>query len=97
MAKLKNDPRAQKLHTVLAENLRLARERPGLDISQDEAARRSRIAANTISRYERGQAVPGIAAIKALADVYGVTVDDLLSDRPSFMTSSPKSHPRATN
>jgi transcriptional regulator with XRE-family HTH domain len=95
VAKTKTDPRAQRLHTILAQNLRQARE-TFAGLSQAAAAQKSRVDANAISRYERADTVPSIAAVKALADAYGVSVDDLLSERPSFLTATRKtSQPRS--
>jgi transcriptional regulator with XRE-family HTH domain len=60
---------------AFAENLkRLRRERY---LSQDELARRSNVARQTIYRYERGSVAPLGRTVRALAEALGVEPQEL--------------------
>ena len=47
-------------------------------MSQEELAERIGVSRQTLSKYETGESLPDIEKCKALADVFGVTVDDLI-------------------
>lgn len=48
-------------------------------MSQDELADQIQVSRQTLSKYETGESLPDIEKCKKLADVFGVTVDDLIS------------------
>ena len=48
-------------------------------MSQDELADQIHVSRQTLSKYETGESLPDIEKCKKLADVFGVTVDDLIS------------------
>ena len=48
-------------------------------MSQEELAERIGVSIQTLSKYETGESLPDIEKCKALADVFGITVDDLIS------------------
>ena len=56
--------------------LKGARANAGL--TQDEVAKELKKSKNTIVSYEKGRSVPDIETGKALAKLYGVSVDDLI-------------------
>lgn len=56
--------------------LRAARVNVGL--TQDEVAREVKKSKNTIVSYEKGRSTPDIETGKALARLYGVSVDDII-------------------
>ena len=56
--------------------LRAARVNAGL--TQDEVARKLEKNKNTILNYEKGRSVPDIETGKALARIYGLSVDDII-------------------
>ena len=60
---------------VFAANLRAERAR--LDISQEELAERSGVSTAAGLSYENGAYVPGADKVCALAEVLGVTPNDL--------------------
>ncbi len=60
---------------TLSEKLRDLRQDAG--ISQEEVAGRLFVSRQSISKWENGQAEPGVENLKALADLYGVTLDEL--------------------
>lgn len=57
-------------------NLKLYRKRNGY--TQEQIAEKIGVTRQTVAKWERGEAVPDIENIVALADVYGVTVDSLV-------------------
>ena len=61
---------------TLGENLQGLRRAKGL--SQDEVAQKLFVSRQTISKWELDKAEPGVENLKALADLYGVTVDQLV-------------------
>jgi DNA-binding XRE family transcriptional regulator len=65
--------------------LRAARVNAGL--TQDEVAKEVKKSKNTIVSYEKGRSVPDIETGKALAKLYGMSVDDIIF-LPEDCTSS---------
>lgn len=63
---------------VISKNLVMLRRRDGM--TQSELAQRLNYSDKAVSKWERGESVPDIAVLKALADMYGVTVDYLITD-----------------
>jgi len=49
------------------------------DFSQEELAEKIGVSRQTLSKYETGESLPDIEKCKLLADVFSVTVDDLIS------------------
>lgn len=49
------------------------------DFSQEELADMIGVSRQTLSKYETGESLPDIEKCKRLADVFGVTIDDLIS------------------
>ena len=60
---------------ALASNLRAERAR--CDLSQEELAARSGVSAASLIKYESGEMTPGADKVCALAEVLGVTPNDL--------------------
>ena len=48
-------------------------------MSQEELAEKIGVSRQTLSKYETGESLPDIEKSKSLADVFGITVDDLIS------------------
>ena len=48
-------------------------------MSQEELAEKIGVSRQTLSKYETGESLPDIEKCKALADVFGITIDDLIS------------------
>lgn len=49
------------------------------DYSQEELAEMIGVSRQTLSKYETGESLPDIEKCKLLADVFSVTIDDLIS------------------
>jgi len=66
---------------MLADNLIALRKLNAL--SQEELAEKVGVSRQTLSKYETGESLPDIEKCKALADAFGVTLDDLVNYSPS--------------
>ena len=64
---------------LVAKNLVINRKNKNL--TQMELAEKINYSDKVISKWERGESLPGIEALKILADFYEITVDDLISKR----------------
>lgn len=49
------------------------------NLSQDELAYQIGVSRQTLSKYETGESLPDIEKCKKMADVFGVSVDELIS------------------
>lgn len=76
-AERKKQPPAEPL--PLPEQLRRQRESRGL--TQEAVAASLNISRQAVSKWENGDAEPSTANLLALADLYGVSVDELLRSR----------------
>lgn len=74
------------IKSVIAENIsRLRREN---NMTQIELAERLNYSDKAISKWERGESVPDISVLKAIADLFGVSVDYLISSEHEKITES---------
>ena len=51
--------------------------RVNANLTQTEAANALQISKNTLGNYESGKTIPGIDVAKRMAELYGLTVDDI--------------------
>lgn len=73
----------EELKDIIAHNLVTYRKNAGF--TQQEIADKLNYSDKTVSKWERGEGMPDIAVLKAIADIYGVTVNDFLimpTDKP---------------
>ena len=66
------------LKLIISKNIVILRRRKG--ITQAELAESLNYSDKAVSKWERGESLPDIAVLKAIADMFGVTVDYLISD-----------------
>ncbi len=66
------------LKVTIAKNIQTLRKNMGL--TQIGLAERLNYSDKAVSKWERGESLPDIAVLKELADLFGVSVDYLLSD-----------------
>ncbi len=66
------------LKTVIAQNIQSLRK--GASLTQGELAEKLNYSDKAVSKWERGESVPDVAVLKQIADLFGVTVDYLLTD-----------------
>ena len=72
---------------TLGERLQGLRQRSGL--SQEEVAQKLFLTRQSVSKWENDGAEPGVENLKALARLYGVTVDDLVGAEESPKEEKP--------
>ena len=70
----------------LSENLQRLRKEKGL--SQEDVAQKLFVSRQSVSKWENGNAEPGVENLKALARLYGVTLDKLMGNE-SFSEPAP--------
>lgn len=70
----------------LTEKLIYLRKKHGL--TQQELAEKLHISRQAVSRWEVGDAVPGIDNLKLLAALYGIQIDDLLNHEAADASAS---------
>ncbi len=61
-------------------------------MSQEELAERIGVTRQTLSKYETGESLPDIEKSRAIADVFGITIDELINadDRMLLPGGTPK-------
>lgn len=65
------------IKAIIAENIVQLRRKAGM--TQIELAERLNYSDKAISKWERGESVPDIGVLKSIADMFGVTVDYLIT------------------
>ena len=65
---------------AVAQNITALRTAAGL--TQLERAERLNYSDKAVSKWERGEALPDVVVLKQIGDVFGVTVNDLISSKP---------------
>lgn len=68
------------LKTVISQNLIKYRKAAGL--TQAELAEKINYSDKAVSKWERGDGTPDAMVLKQLAEIFGVTVDDLMNESP---------------
>lgn len=66
------------LKTIIAGNIADLRKKSGM--TQQDLAAKLNYTDKAISKWERGESIPDVLVLKQISDMYGVTVDYLLTD-----------------
>ena len=66
------------LKQIISHNIVMLRK--DLGMTQIELAEKLNYSDKAISKWERGESIPDVTVLKAIADIFGVTVDYLLRD-----------------
>lgn len=66
------------MRTIIARNLHRWRELKRL--KQREVAEMAGVSMKRYQKYEEGRALPSLGVAKSLAEVYGMKVDDLITE-----------------
>ena len=75
------------LKQIIAENISALRREVGM--TQAELAEKLNYTDKAVSKWERGESIPDVAVLKNIADLFGVTVDYLLSEDHGSEESTP--------
>lgn len=78
----------KELKDIIAENLLALRQQK--KITQLEVAERLNYTDKSVSKWERGDVTPPVEVLKALADMYGVSLDYLTTERTGEVVISEK-------
>ena len=70
----------EKLREFFARNL--AHYRKALGLTQSELAEKLNYSDKSISKWERGDGLPDLAVTAQLAEIFGLTVNDLIAEKP---------------
>lgn len=77
---------------TFGERLQALRQRSGM--SQDQLAERLGVSRQAVSRWERDETMPETDKVITMADLFGVTTDDLLRPRPEETEQKAQMPPR---
>ena len=69
---------AEKLKSMIGRNISAYRKRAGL--TQAGLAEKLNYSDKAVSKWERGESVPDVLTLAQLAECFGITVNDLLTD-----------------
>ena len=83
------------LKSVIAQNLIKYRKENGL--TQQELAEKLNYSDKSISKWERGEGVPDIYILKQIAELYNITVNDIIgmkviNNEPAPIVNKTKNH-----
>lgn len=73
-----------------ADNLVYLRQHYG--VTQEGLAEQLGVSRQTVSKWEAGRGYPSIDSLKAIAEFFGVTIDELLSNRELICIAEKDSH-----
>ena len=74
---------------MLQENIYALRRKAGL--SQEQLAERLEVTRQTVSKWEGGHSVPDLEKLRAMAAIFGVTLDELTgTEPPALRPAGPK-------
>ena len=76
--------------TVFAHNLRFYREKAGF--TQQEFSQMLNISRQAYSNYENGKRVPTLDIVCALAQFYGISIDELIGRSAPVVSDIPLNH-----
>ena len=76
------------LKLVVASNLIRLRQKAGM--TQAELGEKLNYSDKTVSKWERGESIPDAYVLTRLADIYGLTVNDLLHDDSAWQDPAEK-------
>lgn len=73
----KNTTDVNQLKDIIAQNLAALRKNSGM--TQQQLAEKINYSDKAVSKWERGDGLPDVLVLKQIADLYGITVNDLLT------------------
>ncbi len=76
------------MQALIAKNLAEYRKAAGM--TQLELSEKLNYSDKAVSKWERAEGVPDIFILKQIADIYGVTVNDLISERKAKLRNNPR-------
>ncbi len=86
------------LKQIIADNLGALRREAGM--TQSELAEKLNYSDKAVSKWERGESIPDVSVLKSIAELFGVSVDYLLTEdhTPAEVPAlAPKKKPKLNN
>ncbi len=83
------------IKSVIAKNITALRQ--GHKMTQIELAEKLNYSDKAISKWERGESIPDVMVLKSIADLFGVTLDDLVRQMPVCAEPASKAEKPARN
>ena len=82
----------EKNYDLLKETIskNIIKYRKELGLTQLELADKLNYSDKTLSKWERAEAIPDVITLKQLADLFGITVDALISENTDYIPSKEK-------
>ena len=80
------------LKKIIANNL--IKYRKNAKLTQLELAEKLMYSDKNVSKWERGDSVPDVVILKQIADIYGVTVNDMLEETDKIADSANEKEPK---
>lgn len=77
------------IKAIIANNISALRRESGM--TQTALAEKLNYSDKAISKWERGESIPDISVLKSIADLFGVTVDYLITEEHENEAPDPKS------
>ena len=68
----------ENLREIIAENIAALRTKRGM--TQSELAEKLNYSDKSVSKWERAEGIPDVVVLKSMADIFGVTVDYMLTE-----------------
>ena len=78
---------SEKLKNLIATNILAFRRRSGL--TQAELAEKLNYSDKAVSKWERGDGIPDVAVLCDMAEIFGVTLNDFVSEEPKQQKAPP--------
>lgn len=78
----------QDIKNTIANNI--IKYRKNLGLTQLELAEKLNYSDKTLSKWERAEAIPDIITLSQLAEIFNVTVDEIISNEPILKTNAVK-------
>ena len=76
---------------MLSKKLREKREEA--ELTQNEVAEELHVSPQSISKWERGEALPSVEFLPKLAEIYNCKIDDFFNEKISVEVKIPQSEP----
>lgn len=78
----------EELRNIIAKNL--VKFRKQANLTQQELAERINYSDKAVSKWERADGIPDVLVLKTLADIYGITVNDFLTEHEDTPLVKPR-------
>ena len=82
----------KELNEIIAKNI--ADYRKSQNLTQSELAEKINFSDKSISKWERGEAIPDVSVLLSMSKIFGVSIDDIVSDHSEKIIETRTQHSR---